>query len=275
MRSADGIRVAILTATIIGGWFAVSRGWDGTQQKDRPLAEELESRAIDLTYTFDEQTINWPADQPFHWEKMRWGHGPDGHWYASARYESSEHVGTHLDSPIHFAEGKATTDQIPLEKLIGPAIVVDIETRCAEDRDYQLRVDDLDAWERKHGPIPAGSIVLVRTGWGRYWPDRDRYLGSARPGDVEHLHFPGIAPEAARRLVERRVDGVGIDTASLDHGPSRDFRTHRILCTANLFGLENVAHLDRLPATGATLIALPMKIGGGSGGPTRVIAILP
>jgi kynurenine formamidase len=242
----------------------------------RALADELREHAIDLTYPFDERTIYWPTDESFAWKKTRWGHSPGGYWYASATYAASEHGGTHLDSPIHFGEGQATTDAIPVSRLIGPAVVVDISAACARDRDYSLRAADLDAFEAAHGAIPDGAIVLIRTGWGRFWPDKEAYLGSDAPGDTEHLHFPGIGRDAAEWLVARRkVSGVAIDTASLDHGPSRDFFAHRVLNGAGLYGIENVADLDRVPATGATAIALPMKIKGGSGGPVRLIAILP
>lgn len=281
-RTVAALRV--LAAVILLGGLLLAAGArpartspaeDGARQEERGPAG-LEAKAIDLTYPFDATTIYWPTDQPFHWERTKWGPSPGGYWYASAAYAASEHGGTHLDSPIHFAEGGASVDEIPLTKLIGPAVVIDISGACARDRDYQLSVADLEAWERDRGPIPRGAIVLVRTGWGRYWPDRARYLGSDRPGDTADLHFPGISGEAARWLALRRtIDGVGIDTASLDHGPSRDFSAHRALNSAGLYGLENVAHLDRLPPTGATLIALPMKIKGGTGGPTRVIALLP
>jgi kynurenine formamidase len=235
-----------------------------------------DAKVVDLTYAFDATTIYWPTDQSFRWERTKWGPAPGGYWYASATYAASEHGGTHIDSPIHFAEGGATVDRIPPEKLIGPAVVIDVSEACARDRDYRLRVADIAAWERAHGPIPAGAIVLMRTGWGRFWPDKVRYLGSATPDDAASLHFPGISQEAARWLAaEREIDGVGTDTASLDAGPSRDFLAHRALNGAGLYGLENVAHLDRLPPTGATLIALPMKIKGGTGAPTRIIAILP
>ena len=247
-----------------------------------PLAEAareaagLAARAVDLTYAFDETTIYWPTDQGFRWEKTKWGTSPGGYWYASASYAASEHGGTHLDSPIHFGAGQAAADEIPVSRLIGPAAVIDVTKACAEDRDYRLAVSDLTAWEGAHGAIPPGAIVLVRTGWGRFWPDKARYLGSDKPGDTAGLHFPGIAPEAAEWLVaHRKIAGIGIDTASLDHGPSRDFRAHRVLNGAGLYGLENVARLDQLPPTGAIAIALPMKIKGGSGGPTRIIAILP
>jgi len=234
------------------------------------------SKVIDLTYSFDASTIYWPTAKSFDWQKESWGTSPGGYWYAAARYAASEHGGTHIDSPIHFGKGQATTDEIPLSRLIGPAVVVDISPACEKDPDYRLSVSDIISWEKKHGSIPDGAIVLVRTGWGKFWPDRKRYLGSDTPGDTAHLHFPGISREAAEFLVtKRKINGIGMDTASMDYGPSKDFIAHQIINGANIYGLENVAGLNRVPATGATLVALPMKIKGGSGGPTRVIAILP
>ena len=239
----------------------------------RPALDK--SKLVDLTYDFDDATIYWPTAKPFHLEKADWGVTPAGYWYAAARYSASEHGGTHLDSPIHFAEAGATTDQIPLTQLVGPAAVLDVSAACERDPDYRLTIADIQTWEKKHGTLTSEDIVLIRTGWGRYWPDKKRYLGSDVPGDTAHLHFPGISREAAEYLAARKVAGVGIDTASLDHGPSRDFIAHRVLNGANIYGLENVAHLDRLPETGAWIIALPMKIKGGTGGPARIIAVLP
>ena len=234
-----------------------------------------ENKLVDLTHAFDEKTIHWPTAKPFQWQKDAWGPSPGGYFYASASFAASEHLGTHMDSPIHFAEGQATTDTVPLRQFVGPAVVIDMSASASANADYVLTAADVATWEKKNGRIPAGAIVLVKTGWASRWPDRTRYMGTDAPGDVEHLHFPGISPEAAKVLVERRVDGVGIDTASLDHGPSKDFQTHRILGRAGIYGLENLAPLDRLPAKGATLIALPMKIRNGTGGPVRVIAVLP
>ena len=206
-----------------------------------------ESKLVDLTHTFDERTIHWPTARPFQWQKDAWGPAPGGYWYASASFTASEHLGTHIDSPIHFAEAKPATDALPLRQLVGPAVLIDIVRPCAANRDYQLSPADIAAWEKINGRIPSESIVLVRTGWAAFWPDRTRYMGTAARGDVRNLHFPGIAPDAAKVLVERRVDGVGIDTASLDHGPSTDFRTHRILNGAAVYGLENLAGLERIP----------------------------
>jgi kynurenine formamidase len=235
-----------------------------------------ETKLVDLTHDFDERTIYWPNAQPFRWEKESWGRTPGGYWYTAARYGASEHGGTHLDSPVHFGEGQATSEQIPLARLTGPAAVIDVSAACAQDADYRVRVEDITDWERAHGRLPDGAIVIIRTGWGSRWPDRERYLGSGAPGDVANLHFPGLSREAAELLArDRRIDGVGIDTASLDHGPSRDFIAHQVLNGAGIYGLENLAALERLPPSGATIIALPMKIKGGTGGPVRAIALLP
>lgn len=234
------------------------------------------AKAIDLTYTFDEKTIYWPTSPGFHWEKTQWGKSPGGYFYSSANYGANEHGGTHLDSPIHFNEHGASTEQIPLSKLIAPATVVDISAACQRNADYRLTVQDLAAFEKAHGRIPAGSVLLVRTGWGRFWPDKRKYLGSDKQGDVANLHFPGVSKEAAEFLVKQRaLYGLGIDTASIDYGQSKDFIVHRVLYAAGLYGLENVANLEKVPPTGATLIALPMKIKGGTGGPARIVAILP
>jgi kynurenine formamidase len=187
----------------------------------------------------------------------------------------AEHCGTHLDAPIHFAEGRDTVDRIPLGRLFGPAAVIDLRAACAADPDYRMSLGDLEASERRHGRIERGAILLVRTGWSERWSDRKRYLGSDAPGDASNLHFPGVSEDAARALVERGVGAVGIDTASLDHGPSKEFPTHRVLLGANVPGLENLMNLGALPPRGAFLVALPIKIEGGSGGPCRVVAVLP
>lgn len=233
------------------------------------------SKVIDLTHSFDAQTIYWPTEKGFQWEKEIWGKTEGGYFYASAKFAGAEHGGTHLDSPIHFAEGKQTIDQLTVQQLIGPAIVIDVAAACAKNPDYLASPADIAAWEKAHGPIAAGAIVLFRTGWSTRWPDKKRYMGTDKPGDVAGLHFPGIAPAAAKSLLDRHIRAVGIDTASIDYGQSKDFLVHRTLYGAGIYGLENVADLEKLPATGATLIALPMKIAGGTGAPVRIIAILP
>jgi len=235
-----------------------------------------ESKLIDLTYALDEETIFWPTNKPFTWEKAAWGRTAKGYWYASGDFSMSEHGGTHIDAPIHFAEGRLAVDEIPLQKLIAPAVVVDVRASVTENGDYRLSRQDLERWENRHGPIQQGAVVLMLTGWGQGWPDRSRYLGSATPSDPKTLHFPGFSKEAAEFLVkERHIDGIGIDTPSIDYGPSEDFVVHQIINGANLYGLENIASLEKLPPKGAILLALPIKIKGGTGGPVRIIAVLP
>jgi kynurenine formamidase len=245
----------------------------------RPSLSDTWSRGswVDLSYPFDSTTIYWPTAQPFRLEVVAAQRTAAGFYYAANTIATAEHGGTHLDAPVHFGEGKQTADQIPVERLTGPALVIDTRGLEAADRDYLINVADLDAWERARGAIPAGAIVLFRTGRGRLWPDRLRYLGTSRtgPAAVAELHFPGLHPDAARFLVERRVDAVGIDTPSIDYGQSSTFDAHQVFAAANVPIFENVAQLDSLPPVGAFVIALPMKIGGGSGGPLRIVAVIP
>lgn len=279
------IVAAILVAGIVLLWNQTSHApQPGVVQAPNPTAGETpkpeaakidEARLIDLTYPFDDKTVYWPTAKPFEWQKESWGKSAGGYWYTAARYAASEHGGTHLDAPIHFSEGKQAADEIPISRLVGPAIVIDITPACAANADYQLTAQDITTWEKAHGAIPAEAIALVRTGWGKFWPDRKKYLGTDTPGDTANLRFPGIGREAAELLAARKIEAIGIDTASIDHGQSKDFITHQVLNGANIYGLENVANLDRLPAKGATLIALPMKIKGGTGAPVRIVAILP
>ena len=231
---------------------------------------------VDLSYPFDEKTLYWPtAPSGFQLKKLSYGDTPGGYFYSAYSFCAPEHGGTHLDAPIHFARNGRTVDQIPLRQLIAPAVVIDVAGRTAADPDYRLSVEDVRAWEKAHGPITEGAIVLLRTGWGKRWPDRKRYFGDDTPGDASKLHFPSYGKEAAEYLVrERRVGALGVDTASIDYGPSKDFIVHQIAMTAQVPGLENLANLEQVPETGAWVIALPMKIGGGSGGPLRIIAVV-
>ena len=241
-------------------------------------ADPTSGEIVDLTYPFDEQTVYWPTGDRFTHRADTVGLQPGGYYYEAYSFCAAEHGGTHLDAPIHFAEHGWTADAIPLERMIGPAIVVDVKDRAARSRDYLVSVNDLQTWESAHGRIPDGAIVLLRTGHGAYWPDLERYLGTAERGAAAtaKLHFPGLDPEAARWLVkERSIHAVGLDTPSIDAGPSKTFEAHRALLGANIPVFENVAQLDRLPALGFTVVALPMKIGGGSGGPLRIVALVP
>jgi kynurenine formamidase len=233
------------------------------------------SKLVDLSYVYDEHTLYWPNAEGFRHRKDGWATNDAGFWYAAGEFASAEHGGTHLDSPIHFAEGRRSVDEIPVDALIGPAAVIDVSAQAAADRDYRATPEDLLGFEAEHGRIAPDTIVVIRTGWGERWPDALRYLGDDTPGDTSNLHFPGLSASLAELLVERGVAGVGIDTASLDHGPSTDFIVHRILNAADIYGLENIAHAERLPAVGATLIALPIRIAEGTGSPARIVALLP
>ena len=260
-------------ACLVAGLLA----WTVACENPAPRAADLFAgyRLVDLTHAFDENTVFWPTGQPFRHERTAWGQQPAGYWYSAYDLAMSEHCGTHLDAPIHFAEGKPAVGGLSLEQLSGPLALVDIQGQCEANPDYAASAADLEAYEARHGTVPAGSVVLFRTGWSRRWPDTLRYLGDDTPGKADALHFPGISPGAARWLADRRVAAVGIDTASIDPGESTDFAAHQVLAGNAVPILENVASLDALPERGAYLLAFPMKIGRGSGAPCRIAALVP
>ena len=233
---------------------------------------------VDLSHAYGEDTVFWPTAEPFKLQVVADGDTPGGFYYAANNFTTAEHGGTHVDAPVHFARGRHAVDQIPLDRLVGPAVVVDVTASSEGNADYLVKVADLEAFERAHGRIPDGAILLVRTGFSRRWPDAARYLGTAErgAGAVPKLHFPGIDPETARWLLaNRKIDAIGIDTASIDYGQSTLYEVHRTLFERNIPAFENLTALERLPLRGAFVVALPMKIGGGSGAPLRAIAILP
>lgn len=231
---------------------------------------------VDLTHPFDAKTLYWPTSpSAFELTSLAAGPTPGGYYYSSYKVCTPEHGGTHLDAPVHFSQAGRDTASMPLSQLMGPAVVIDVTKQASGDAVYRVSRTDVEAFEAAHGRIAPGAIVLVRTGWSRFWPDRKAYLGDDTPGDASKLRFPGYGEDAVRLLVERRVALLGIDTASVDYGPSKDFLAHRAGAAANIGNLENLTNLDRLPPTGAIVIALPMRIAGGSGGPLRAVAIVP
>jgi kynurenine formamidase len=266
-----GLFVAVAGLIVIAGCQASSG-----QPDYAAVFDGSGGRWIDLTYTYSEETIYWPTADGFQLDEVAYGETELGYFYSAYNISTAEHGGTHLDAPIHFSRGAMSAEQIPLERLIAPAVVVDVSARATPD--YLISVADLEEWERANGPVPDGAILLLRTGWGERWPDRLGYLGTELTGEeaVAELHFPGIHPDAARWIVEQRnVAAVGIDTASIDYGQSSEFEAHVIIYGANVPGFENVANLDELPEVGAFVVALPMKIAGGSGGPLRIVAFVP
>jgi kynurenine formamidase len=249
----------------------------GKAPESTPSFDPANATLIDLTHAFNAQTIYWPTStRTFEHPQQAFGPTPGGWFYSSYELSTPEHGGTHLDAPIHFGEGKQTADQIPLNNLVAKAVVIDVSAKASADRDYLLTPDDVTAFESRHGRIAEGTIVLLRTGWSSRWGNRLEYLGDSTKGDASKLHFPSYGPDAVRLLVEqRRVAALGVDVASIDRGMSTDFMVHRIAAAANVPGFENLTNLDQLPPTGAVVIALPMKIEGGSGGPLRAIAMVP
>ena len=257
---------------LVGAAVLLTAGWFSAEQTIDLAAQ----RVVDLTHPFNAKTVYWPtAPSRFMLERLAYGPTPGGYFYSAYSLSTPEHGGTHLDAPAHFAASGRTTDQIPLQQLMGPAVVIDISERAGGNRDYRLSREDVIAFEARHGRIAPQTLVLLRTGWSRFWPDVEAYLGDDTPGDASKLSFPSYGDDAAKLLVEEReVSVLGVDTASIDYGRSTDFLVHRIAAARNVPGLENLTNLDQLPARGATVIALPMMIEGGSGGPLRAIALV-
>jgi kynurenine formamidase len=266
MRSHLSIVASALVALLAAQPYATAQSIDLTRH-----------RLVDLTHAFGARTLYWPTSpSAFRLEQLAYGQTPGGYFYSAYAFSTPEHGGTHLDAPIHFAAGRATADRVPLEQLVAPAIVIDVTAKATADPVYRLTRDDVLAFERRHGRIERGTIVLLRTGWSTRWPDRQAYFGDATPGDASKLRFPSYGVEAAELLVrDRGVAALGADVASIDYGPSTDFAVHRLASAAGVPGFENLTQLDQLPPTGAIVVALPMKIEGGSGGPLRAIALVP
>jgi kynurenine formamidase len=275
-RLASSFLLVSLALLVVVGCTAPTAD-SGTQPQAAPALDLSQFEIVDLSHGYGADTLYWPTDTAgFQHNELAFGETEQGYFYSSYDFCTAEHGGTHLDAPIHFAEGGITLDQVPLSNLVAAAVVIDVSEQAAADPDYRVTAADIESFEQEHGAIAAGSAVLLRTGWSQRWPDALSYLGDDTPGDASNLHFPSYSEAAARLLVEQReVALLGVDTASIDYGPSEDFIVHQVASGAGVPGLENATNLDRLPATGAWLIALPIKIEQGSGGPVRAIALLP
>ncbi len=228
------------------------------------------TRVLDLSYAIGDKLVPWPGDK--RWFEAQVNATVEKNGYFTRSFWMLEHYGTHLDAPAHFPPGKATVDQIPAKQLFGPAVVLDVRAEGAKGADYQLPAAAVEQWEKRHGKIPEGAIVLLRTGWASRWPDVQRYRNQDAQ---EKMHFPGFSADAAKLLLERKVSGLGCDTLSVDYGASGDFAVHHLALGAGLYHLENLADLSALPEAGAFLVVAPIKLQGGSGGPVRVFALLP
>ena len=228
------------------------------------------TRVLDLSYAISDKLVPWPGDEKFFEANVNASVEKNG--YFTRSFWMLEHYGTHLDAPAHFPPGKSTVDQIPVKQLFGPAVVMDVRTESGKDADYQLSAARIEEWEKRHGRIPEGSVVLLRTGWASRWPDAQKYRNQDAQGK---MHFPGFSAEAAKLLIERKASGLGCDTLSVDYGASSDYSVHHLALGAGLYHLENLADLSELPEMGAFLVVAPIKLEGGSGGPVRVFAILP
>jgi kynurenine formamidase len=272
MSSAAAPALALSIASLLPGCW---RSAAPTSARADAIALAPGARIIDLTHSFDDKTPYWPVPHQTFALTRIFCDTMEGTFICMNKMSAPEHGGTHIDAPIHFAKGHATVDQIPVSRLVGPAVVIDMSAAAQAKVDVQLTAVDVAAFESAHGSIERGSIVLVRTNWADRWPDRKSYFGDDKLGDDTHLHFPGIGVDAAKVFIERGVAAVGIDGPSIDYGPSQDFAVHKLLLGSDTPQFENVASIKELPAKGALVIALPMKIGGGTGAPLRIIAILP
>ena len=228
------------------------------------------TRVLDLSYAINDKLVPWPGDEKFFEATVNASVEKNG--YFTRSFWMLEHYGTHLDAPAHFPPGKTTVDQVPVKQLFGPAVVIDVRAESGKNADYQLGASRVEEWEERHGRIPEGAIVLLRTGWASRWPDAQKYRNQDAKGK---MHFPGFSVEAAKLLIARKVSGLGCDTLSIDYGASEDFAVHHLSLGAGLYHLENLADLSELPETGAFLIVAPIKLEGGSGGAVRVFALLP
>jgi kynurenine formamidase len=234
---------------------------------------EGKMRLIDLTHALDRDSPYWPEEtpgSPFH-TSVATTYGKDGNF--TRNLSMPEHFGTHMDAPVHFDPNGESVDRIAVGKFLAPAVMIDVSSKVKLNADYRMTVQDIQDWTERHGEIPPGSMVFFRTGWAARWPSQEKYMNADADGV---LHFPGLSVEAARYLMEHAGPvGIGIDTGSIDYGPSTDCPVHNLTMPAGIYHLENVANLEQLPTTGFSVIALPLKLGGGSGAPARVIAVVP
>jgi len=226
------------------------------------------SRAVDLTHELSPEIPLFPGAEPMRITTLV---TVRQNGYYGNRLDLWEHSGTHMDAPAHFVEGAPTAEKLPVSALIAPLAVIHIHEKAAKDPDAQVTVDDILAYERQYGRLPKGALVAMHSGWESRWRDPKAFLNQDASGT---LHFPGFSPEAAAFLVqEREIVGIGVDTLSLDFGPSKDFKTHVTVLGAGKYGLENLANLAQVPPSGALIFVGGPKHKNASGGPVRAVAV--
>ncbi|UOK41955.1 MULTISPECIES: cyclase family protein [Flavobacterium] len=273
------MKTAIFCAIVFSISVSCDNKSKSSEESNTSIPTEIQKRKlIDLSHVFSDETIYWVTAEEFKLDTVYNGETPKGYYYSANNFKAAEHGGTHIDAPVHFSKTGQSVDEIPLEKLLGKAIKIDISSKALTNPDYLVSVEDFLDWEKKENTkIPEGSIVLLQTGFSKYYPDKIKYLGTNERGEkaIKELHFPGLSPAAAKWLVENRnINAIGIDTPSIDYGQSEYFESHVTLLSKNIPTFENLANLDKLPNKGFEIIALPMKIKGGSGAPLRIIAII-
>jgi kynurenine formamidase len=274
-RGEQMIRSAMLLVLTALCFFATA-SHNMVNSAQGPKADDLlggiasgKTRVVDLTYAINDKLVPWPTDK--RWFEAQANATVEKDGYFTRSFWMLEHYGTHLDAPIHFPPGTIPVDKIPAKQFFGPGVVIDVREESGKNPDYLLTTGRVEEWEKKHGRIPLGAIVLLRTGWASRWPDAAKYRNQDAKGK---MHFPGFLAEAVKLLLERKVNGLGCDTLSVDYGASEDFAVHHLALGAGLFNLENLAGMEDLPEAGAFVIVAPIKLEGGSGGPARVFALV-
>ncbi|XP_062610672.1 isatin hydrolase-like [Saccostrea cucullata] len=232
-------------------------------------------RIVDLTHEQNHATIYWPGNPAYNFTILYRNGTNGGYWYESNSFATAEHGGTHVDSPAHFYQGGWRTQQIPMEKLVGKGVIVNVQAKASINHDYQVTVQDLTDWENSYGLIPDGAVVLMNSGWSDKYPDKNAVFNTTTPNDPSTFHFPGWHEDAVTWLSKnRKVNVIGVDTPSTDYGQSTTFPTHVVLGKNNIIGVENVGFLDSIPESGSTIFVAVVKLSDGSGGPARVFAMV-
>ncbi|XP_059156914.1 isatin hydrolase-like [Physella acuta] len=253
-----------LTSLVLLVWLPVVRG---------VTCDEV----VDLSHVLGPDSIFFPVfNLPFNLTVLERGQTADGYWFEYNKFDTLEHMGTHLDAPAHVHKGGWRVHEIPVSRLVGPGVVIDVRQQVKNNPDYRVTVADLQRYERRYGRIPDGAAVFMWSGWDVRYPDPQTVFNTPTPNDISTYHFPGFHLDAVNWLIKSRtIYMLGVDTPSIDFGQSRVFEVHQAFTAARILGLENVNNLGRLPASGATVVAAPVKLQDGSGVPIRILGLVP